>query len=185
MRRSIHCVAVVASLVAATAGCTNAGQGKDHKPTTPPPSTTAAPPVDETENAKKEATATYQSYWKEMEKLYGDPAGNSALKNFTASAALDNAEADAKRAHSQGYVYEGSVDIVNSAVVGTELEGKTPQVSLTSCIDVSQWKVLDAKTKSPATLPSTRLTKYVIASRVERWPEGWRVVRDDPKGEPC
>ncbi|MFG2878781.1 hypothetical protein ACGFYU_27915 [Streptomyces sp. NPDC048337] len=186
MKRSIYRVVVLTSLVAATAACTSAGQDKDAKPSTAPPSVSApSKPADETENAKRDASAAYKSYWKEMEKLYGDPAGESSLKNFAASSALDNAEADAKRAHSQGYVYAGSVVIVNSAAVGTELAGQTPKVTLTSCIDISQWSVLDAKTKSPAVLPSGRLTKYVIASTVERWPEGWRVVRDEPQGQPC
>ncbi|MBT2446051.1 secreted protein/lipoprotein [Streptomyces sp. ISL-43] len=121
-----------------------------------------------------------------MAKLYADPSGTGAnLKQYAASTALDSAETDAKRAHGQNLIYTGDVVVGSPTVTQINLDQKVPSASLTTCLDISQWQVLDAGTKEPVPLPSSRLTKYVITSVVERWPEGWRVIRDEPQGRPC
>jgi hypothetical protein len=136
--------------------------------------------------AKKEATAAYGSYWQEMEKLYADPTGKSAnLDQYAASAALKNAEVDAKRAHDRGRVYVGSVAVTDQTVTKVDASGRIPNATLSSCLDISKWQTVDAKTKEPVSLPENRLTRYVIVSVVEKYPEGWRVTRDEPQGKSC
>ncbi|MFJ2478020.1 hypothetical protein ACIOWI_34495 [Streptomyces sp. NPDC087659] len=143
-------------------------------------------PADPTETAKQEAIAAYQNYWQEMEKLYADRSGKAAdLKKFAASAALKNAESDAKSIHARNFIHLGGVTVNDSTVTKVEAAGKVPHAVLTSCLDISRWQVVDATTKKPATLPSNRLTRFVITSTVERWPQGWRVIRDDPQGKRC
>ncbi|MFF8638967.1 secreted protein/lipoprotein [Streptomyces pilosus] len=142
--------------------------------------------MDPAEAAKKEAIATYQDYWQEMEKLYADRHNaGAALKKYAASAALENATADAKRAHDDGRVYNGDVRVTDPAVTKYSPTGKIPHVIISSCLDISQWQPVDADTEKPVTLPSNRLTKYLILSTVEKWPEGWRVIRDEPQDKPC
>lgn len=121
-----------------------------------------------------------------MEKLYADPAGKSAhLDRYAASAALKNAQTDAKRAHDDGNIIIGSVTISSSTATKTDTTGKVPNVTLSNCLDISKWETVDAKNKEPANLPANRLLKYVVVSTVEKYPEGWRVTRDEPQGKSC
>ncbi|MFF8867906.1 secreted protein/lipoprotein [Streptomyces sp. NPDC015139] len=121
-----------------------------------------------------------------MEKLYADPTGRSAhLGQYSASAALKNAEADAKRAHGRGRVYTGTVALSDQRVTKVDATGKIPNATVSSCLDVSKWQPIDAKSKKPVSLPKNRLTKYVIVSTVEKYPQGWRVTSDEPQGKSC
>ncbi|MGW7647281.1 hypothetical protein [Streptomyces bobili] len=163
------------------------GEASDESPTvTQSPRTSATTTSDPTEAAKKEAIATYAAYWQEMEKLYADPSGKSAhLDQYAASAALKNAETDAKRAHDRGRIYTGSVALTGQTVTKVNPAGRIPNATVSSCLDISNWRRVHAKTKKPVTLPENRLTKYLIVSTVEKYPEGWRVTSDDPQGKPC
>ncbi|MFE7909772.1 MULTISPECIES: secreted protein/lipoprotein [Streptomyces] len=135
---------------------------------------------------KQQVISTYQAYWQEMEKLYADPTGQSSrLDQFAASAALKNAKADAKRAHDRGRIYIGNVVLTNQSVTKADATGRVPNATVSSCLDISSWRTVDADTKEPVSLPSNRLTKYLIFSTVEKYPEGWRVTSDEPQGKPC
>ncbi|MEV4975996.1 secreted protein/lipoprotein [Streptomyces scopuliridis] len=121
-----------------------------------------------------------------MEKLYADPNGkNTDLQKYAASAALKNAEADAKRAHDGKRVYKGEVTVVNPTVTSLNIDRKIPNAAISSCLDISRWEVTHADTGKPVELPASRLTKYLIVSTVERYPDGWRVIRDEPQGKSC
>ncbi|MFF7234251.1 hypothetical protein [Streptomyces sioyaensis] len=183
LRNSMLALFTVSCALAVTS-CSGASDDPKASPT--PSTAQPTKPADPTETAKKDAIATYQSYWKEVEKLYADPSGKSAkLKQYAASAALKNVESDAKQAHDHSRIHIGQVTVGNPAVTELDLKSKTPRVALSSCLDISRWKVVDAKTKKPVSLPSNRLTKYVIQSEIERWPGGWRVIRDEPQGKRC
>jgi hypothetical protein len=163
--------------------------GKDEateKSPTASQSPTESAAADPKETAKKEAIAAYGAYWREMEKLYADQTGKSAhLDQYAASAALKNAQADSKRAHDGGNVIVGDVTITESTVTKADATAKIPNVALSNCLDISKWQTVDAKTKKPADLPDNRLLKYLIVSTVEKYPEGWRVTRDEPQGKSC
>lgn len=121
-----------------------------------------------------------------MEKLYADPTGKSAhLGRYAVSAALKNAEADAKRAHDRGRIYTGSVALTDQTVTKVNVSGKIPNATVSSCLDISRWRRVDAETKKPVPQPGNRLTKYLIVSVVEKYPQGWRVTRDEPQGKSC
>ncbi|MEU6987330.1 hypothetical protein ABZ946_28515 [Streptomyces sp. NPDC046324] len=177
------------SAVLAAAGCTShTGSPGSNAPTSQASSATdsVTSPPDPTEAAKKEAIATYQAYWQELEKLYADKTGKAAnLKQYAAAAALSNAELDAKRAHDRDRLHVGEVGVGTPTATKTDINRKIPHVILSSCLDISRWQVVNASTKKPVTLPANRLTKYVIKSTLERWPEGWRVIRDEPQGKSC
>ncbi|MFF3876734.1 secreted protein/lipoprotein [Streptomyces sp. NPDC001978] len=121
-----------------------------------------------------------------MEKLYADPTGEAAdLGKYAASAALKNAEADAKRAHDRGRIIIGDVGVTNPTATRIDVARKVPNAAISSCLDISRWQMIDAETKKPVPLPTNRLTKYTIVSTVEKWPEGWRVTRDEPQDKSC
>lgn len=185
-----NCAAVslaVSAALALTACSSSDGkdEGTDQSPTVAQSPTETAS-ADPKETAKKEAIAAYRAYWQEMEKLYADPTGKSAqLDQYAASAALKNAQNDAKRAHDGGNIIVGEVTITDSTVTKTDATAKIPNVTLSNCLDISKWETVDAKTKKPADLPDNRLLKYLLVSTVEKYPEGWRVTRDEPQGKSC
>ncbi|MFJ2094750.1 secreted protein/lipoprotein [Streptomyces sp. NPDC087901] len=147
---------------------------------------TPSKPADPTETTKTEAVATYQKYWQAMERLYADVnAKNTDLKQYAAGAALKNAESDAKSMHDKGHVISGQVTVGSPTVTSVDINRKIPNAKISSCLDISHWQVIDSTTKKPVALPPKRLTKYVIVSTVERWPEGWRVISDEPRGKKC
>ncbi|MFI1177544.1 hypothetical protein [Streptomyces melanogenes] len=181
---------MVAILAVATACSSSGDEEKSDGDAKISPSTSApgrsTPSADPAEAAKGQAIATYQSYWREMEKLYADRNGNTAaLKRFAASAALKSAEEDAKSTHDKNLIHLGQVSIGNPTVTRLDTSGKIANATLSSCLDISRWQVVDATTRKPATLPSNRLTKFVVATTIEHWPEGWRVIRDEPQDKSC
>ncbi|MEV6726119.1 hypothetical protein AB0M94_34865 [Streptomyces xanthochromogenes] len=180
---------LAAAMLAAGTGCSSSEKSdKDAKASlTPSPSASSSAPVDPAEAAKTAAVGTYKAYWQEMEKLYATPTGAGAdMSKYAASAALKNAQADSKQTHDKGLIATGQVRVDSTTVTSVDVNRQVPNARLSSCLDVSRWQVVDATTKQPAALPSTRLTRYVIVSTVERWSEGWRVIKDEPQaGRPC
>ncbi|MFC9033658.1 secreted protein/lipoprotein [Streptomyces arboris] len=122
-----------------------------------------------------------------MEVLYATSTGQGAsLKDFAASNALITAESDAKQMHDKGLLITGNVSVERATVTKVDVERKVPNATVSSCLDISDWTVINGKTKKPAALPSERLTKYVVVSVVEKLPQGWRVIKDEPQaGQPC
>ncbi|MEU9370709.1 hypothetical protein AB0D71_39880 [Streptomyces avermitilis] len=184
--------AAAASLVLCAALALNACSSSDGKEEasddspTVTQSPTASATADPKETAKKEAVAAYGAYWQEMEKLYADRTGKSThLDQYAASAALKNAEADAKSTHERGLINTGEVAVTGQRVTKVDTSGRISNATLSSCLDISRWQTVNAKTKKPVSLPDNRLTKYVIVSTVEKYPGGWRVTRDDPQGKSC
>ncbi|MFG3390585.1 secreted protein/lipoprotein (plasmid) [Streptomyces enissocaesilis] len=121
-----------------------------------------------------------------MEKLYADPTGKSArLDRYAASEALQSAEADAKSTHERGLVINGNVSLSDQDVTKVDLSGQVPNATVSACLDISRWVTANAKSGKPVSLPENRLTAYKIISVVEKYPEGWRVTRDEPQGKAC
>ncbi|MET9062815.1 hypothetical protein ABZX99_33950 [Streptomyces antibioticus] len=189
-RTRLAALAAVVCASAALAGCSNQDDTSAAESTAPTPTAPTAPastaPADPEAMAKKTALEVYQGYWQEMQAYYADRDGTTeALKGYAASEALASAESDAEYAHGRGRIYIGPVVLSESTVTSTDLDSKTPKVMLSSCLDVSQWQPVIADTHKPVKLPTNRLTKYLIASTLEKWPQGWRVVRDEPQDKRC
>ncbi len=151
-------------------------------PSLPVPTKSASPE----EAAQAESIALYRAYWQELERLYADKgADTGALKEFAVGEALVSAEKDIKDMHGANQVITGKVVLGDPAVTRSEIDSKVPKVFLSTCLDVSKWEVTTADTGKPLSLPSTRLTKYVVEATVEKWQQGWRVIRDRPQGKAC
>ncbi|MET8507541.1 hypothetical protein ABZV60_23240 [Streptomyces sp. NPDC004787] len=186
---------VVAAVVAAfglVVGCT------PNAPTSVKPSGTASsaaspspaqsPPTAENpeETAKKQAIDTYLSHWKEVQKRYADKTGKAGdLKQYAASAALSQVEIDSENMRKKNVLILGTVSVDNPTAVSADINRKVPNVVISSCMDISRWRVVDAETQRPVSLPKERLLRYVIKATVEKWTEGWRVIRDEPQGKKC
>ncbi|MFE5923607.1 hypothetical protein [Streptomyces sp. NPDC056468] len=192
-RSSVHFRKVATTITLCTAlalAACSSSDGKSDKASDDSPSVSRSPtssaPADPNESAKQEAIAAYEAYWRALEKLYADPTGKSVrLDQYASSAALKNAEADVMRTHDRGRIVTGSVTVAAQNVTKVDASGRIPYATVSSCLDISKWQKVDAKTKEPVSLPDTRLTKYVILSTVEKYPEGWRVTSDEPQGKSC
>ncbi|WP_327187903.1 hypothetical protein [Streptomyces sp. NBC_01334] len=189
-RTRLTALTAVLCAAAALAGCSG-GDGTTAAESTAPTLTASAAPVstapaDPEAEAKASALTVYRGFWQEMQALYADRNGTTkGLEQYAASETLSKAESDAQRAHAQGRIYLGKVTFSDAVVTKTELDSTTPRVTLSSCLDVSRWQPVDAETRVPVTLPADRITKYQVLTTVEKWPQGWRVVRDEPQGKKC
>lgn len=191
-----NCAAAATALVAtlALAACSSSdGSNQAAKTPTassPPPSNSApatpSPSADPAEAAQQEAIALYRTYWDEMERVYATASVEGTdIKKYAALTALSRPQNDVERMQKDGSLITGSVT-VNSPTAKVNLNRKIPNATVTSCLDVSQWRVIDRDTKEPLPLPSERLTKYITIATLERWADGWKVIEDKPQtGRPC
>lgn len=142
--------------------------------------------MDPSESAKKEAIDTYRNYWKEMEKTFASGTSRGTdLRQYAAGTALVVAEDAAKKRHAKGQMMTGGVVVANPTVTKIDMSRKVPSATLSSCLDITGWNVVERSSSKPVPLPSERLTRYVIASTIEKWPDGWKVIKDDPQVKPC
>ncbi|MFE5712005.1 hypothetical protein ACFQ7J_14450 [Streptomyces sp. NPDC056501] len=186
--RSAGAFLLAGSFLLAACGSTEKNpEAKQPTTSTPSASPTPAKPVeDPIETAKKEAIATYLAHWKEVEKRYADKTGRAGnLKRYAASAALAQVETGAADMRKKDAVVLGTVTVNNPTATSADIDRKVPNVILSSCLDISQWTVTDVDTQKPAAMPKNRLVRYVIKATIEKWPEGWRVIRDEPQGKAC
>ncbi|MER7109439.1 secreted protein/lipoprotein [Streptomyces sp. NPDC000229] len=130
--------------------------------------------------------ATYRQYWDEMEGVYAKAEVTDGIKKYAAGPALVRTQVDTERMKTSGNVFTGTVDVQDPTVTKLDLNRKIPNATVSSCLDVSQWSVINKETKRPVPLPTDRLTKYISVATIERWPDGWKVIKDEPqKGRPC
>ncbi|MFD8690743.1 hypothetical protein [Streptomyces sp. NPDC059651] len=179
---------LVAGTLAGVSACTSddPAEGKPSNAAPTPAGRQSSAAADPTDTAKREALTTYATYWREMSRSYSKGSSKeTSLKDYAAGAALAGADAGMKNMRKAGQITVGQVKVGASTVTQIDMSGRIPNAKLSSCLDVSQWVVTDRNTRKPVALPSDRLTKYVVVSVVEKWPEGWRVIRDEPQEDSC
>lgn len=156
---------------------------------TPPVSATPATPapLNPAETAKAEALAAYKGYWTEMPKALAALAiEGTDLKRFAAADALSKAEVSVGGLKRDGQIMTGEPVVTDSTVTSAELEKKTPSVSVSSCLDISKWGIVDKQTGKPAPGASSPVSRYIVVSLLERWDGAWKVLRDELHPEkPC
>lgn len=174
--------------VAAVSACSSS-DSKDSDPQASPTPSTIQPTeqADPTAVAKNGAIAAYRAYWTELPKVYAVPAiDGTELKRYTAGEALSKAEASVANLKQSGQILIGAPTLTNPTVTGAALDKKVPSVTISACLDVSQWNLVVQESRKPASLPSNRITKYVVVASLEHWPDGWKVLKDTPQEkQPC
>ncbi|MFE4258259.1 hypothetical protein [Streptomyces sp. NPDC056883] len=174
-----------------TSACTSSKEpdSKASTPVSPPVSTapTSKAPADPAETAKADALTAYKGYWTEVPKAFAIPAiEGTDLKLYAAAEALSKAEATVGNLTKNGRVMTGEPVVSSSTVTSAELEKKTPNVKVSSCLDVSKWQIVDKKTGQPAPVASSPVSKYVITSLLERWDGSWKVLKYELHADqPC
>ncbi|MEU2391878.1 hypothetical protein [Streptomyces sp. NPDC007369] len=177
--------------VTLTAACTSSSGSDNEKDKAASPTATAAPSksatLDPTEAAKAEALTAYKAYWTELPKAYAvTEIEGTDLKKYATADALNKAMEEIANLKTNGRVMTGEPVLSNPTVTGAELEKKTPNVSVSACLDVSKWKITDKKTGQPAPVASSPVPKYVITSLMERWNGSWMVLKYELHADqPC
>ncbi|MET7714856.1 hypothetical protein [Streptomyces sp. NPDC005407] len=175
----------------ASSACTSdnddsAGKDPKESPSTSAPSSESTKTADPTEQAKADVISLYSQYWQQMERAYAKgSADGTDLKKYAAGPALVGAKQEIKGMYQADQIVTGKVTLGNPTVTKIDLTRKVPNATLSTCLDVSKWDVIDRKTKKKAALPKDRLTKYVSVATVERWPDGWKVIKDEPQETAC
>ncbi|WP_369362626.1 hypothetical protein AB5L52_03845 [Streptomyces sp. CG4] len=168
-------------------GCSSNDSGSSDKspsPTasTPAPATSSADPE---AAAKQDVISAYRHYWEEGVIAYSKASMDGTdLKRYAKGNALGLVQSDLHNLKTAGQVIEGKPRI-DPKVTSLDLQRKVPSAQITDCIDVSLWKVLDAKTKSEVVLPKSRRTKYVSIVTAERWGKQWVMLEDKPENRAC
>lgn len=182
---------LLAACAVATSGCTSAGSVDGKKTESASPAVSVSPSssasADPAEQAKTDALAAYAAYWKELPKAFAVPAiEGTDLKRYAAAEALSKAEVTVTNLNTNGRVMTGQPTVSNSTVTSAELEKTTPNVSVSSCLDVTNWQIVDKKSGKPAPVASSPVSKYVITSLLERWDGSWKVLRYELHADqPC
>lgn len=176
-----------ACALAAVSACSEGSADKKAAPETSVIATSQPPrAVDPEEATKTEAINTYTSYWREMERGYAKGSSKgTALKDFAAGAALVSADNGMANMVKAGHLAVGKVTVGSPTVTQLDTSRQIPNVKLSSCLDVSHWDVINRETRKPVALPTERLTKYVVLSVIEKWPDGWKVIKDQPQEKAC
>ncbi|MER6442806.1 hypothetical protein ABT275_41875 [Streptomyces sp. NPDC001185] len=170
---------------------TACGNGKSSDETRKTPSTQASAPAQMTSSADPETTAkrqlldAYRHYWDEKAAAYGKASmSGTRLETYAKGNALGLAQSDLKNLKTSGQVTTGEPRI-DPQVISLDLQKKVPLAKISDCVDVSTWKVLDAKTKREVALPEDRRTKYVSNVTAEKWGKRWIVLDVKPEDRAC
>lgn len=183
-------LALFLGALSTVSACTTS-EPASQKPTTSPSSSSPASPAPTSESAeetaKKKAITAYQAYWAELPRAFAVPAVEGTdLKRYAAAEALNKAEETVANLKSNGRLMTGKPVLSNPTVTGAELAKKTPNASVSACLDVSKWKITDKKTGKPAPVASSTVSKYVITSLLERWDGSWKVLKYELHADqPC
>ncbi|MGW0651147.1 hypothetical protein ACWD4T_20455 [Streptomyces umbrinus] len=135
--------------------------------------------------AKDELLASYQQYLGEVTKSYSQAGTDGTdIKKYATGAALATVQSETKAMDKAGQVTIGK-PASTPEVTAINLGRKVPKATITDCMDVSQWKLVDRKTKNEVELPKERLTKYVDIISLEKWGKQWVVLKETPQERKC
>ncbi|MFE2700821.1 hypothetical protein ACFXI6_18045 [Streptomyces mirabilis] len=173
----------------AVSACSSSNNNDETKPPSGAASSAAETPTpsstDPEAAAKDELLAAYQQYLDEVTKSYSQAGTEGTdIKKYATGAALVTVQSETKAMHKAGQITTGKPGSTPE-VTAINLSRKVPNATITDCMDVSQWKLVDQKTKNVVELPKERLTKYVDVISVEKWGKQWVVLKETPQDRKC
>ncbi|WP_162929428.1 hypothetical protein [Streptomyces sp. YIM 130001] len=167
------------------AGCSNdLGNSADSKeaPSKTPQATKpqASPtPTSPEDTAKRELSARYDAYQEELAKAYGKASTKGTKVNLYATGvAFATTQGQMRVLQKAGQSTSGTprAELENASF---DLDRTVPKATAKFCSDVSDWKLLDRKTKKEADLPEGRFLRYITVVTAEKWPKyGWMVLEE-------
>lgn len=185
------CVLIAAGILTMTA-CGESNDQSDDRPSadasaTPSQSSTATPSPSKPDDPDEAAALKrYRESWEAQIKAFAqaDSKGTDLKKN-TSLHALAVIESDLMSMKEMGQVTKGR-PVIKPKVTSMKKKDGIPVATITDCVDVSGWKLIDKKTQKEIALPSERLTRFESTSKVEDWGEhGWMVTKVTEEAEEC
>jgi hypothetical protein len=185
--RHIRCVMglPVAGLLACLAGCAAGGQVSQIAaapaaapgPPTPSlsPAQAATAQVLAAYTGMRQAQAQAEAAGTTQDVPLGSYAAGKALIQITASVGQDAA---------RDWVMVG-IPLLHPRVTALELSAAPPTATVTDCLDVSGWHLVDEFTGKDVTAPSAH-SSFVSVSQAQLGPDGWRITQTDvDRSKPC
>ena len=189
MRQKIFAVMAAVACAVALAGCNAEDTPPSPGPTSPAPSagTTATSPtptptkaLTPEEQDVRSAEEAITQYWRVIDEAASDPTQSlNVLATVARSQALAQWQTTLAEYRTKQWKQVGRSS-VDDAVAVTE-DGKA--FTVRACLDVSSLDVVDAAGKSIVVANRPAQQQYTYT--VEKAPEGFFVIEDTLKGQPC
>ncbi|MFJ2745429.1 hypothetical protein ACIO3O_37870 [Streptomyces sp. NPDC087440] len=128
--------------------------------------------------------STYDRYLAQMAQAYEQVDWKSTdVRKYVSGETLKQVHADVQSLKGAGNHMTGA-PTSDSKVTKITMTGPVPTATLTTCLDVSKWDTVDASGKS---LPPIKgqLKRYIVVSSLEKWPNGWMVLREKAEARTC
>ncbi|MFF6979413.1 hypothetical protein ACFZAV_17075 [Streptomyces sp. NPDC008343] len=181
LRRTV--VAATALSIAATiAGC-GGNDKEDKSEASASPSTTKS--ADPQAKAKDEVLAVYNSYWDAQVKAYAKASPvDTGLDKYAFDKALSKAESELVALKLNGNVIKGEPKL-SPEVTAVSLDESPKKATITDCVDVTNWKLVKAKTGDEVKLPKERLTRFVTTIHARTVGDKWMIVETQQQDRTC
>lgn len=188
-RQRTAAVLLLTALTVVVSGCADDNTvDADPKPT---PSSSKDPEATPTKSQdpqaaeKKKILNVYARMWDEQVKAYaiGTEKGTD-LEKYATKEALGRALGDLLTMKQGGTISKGA-PTHNAEVLSVDMKAEIPKAKLSDCLDISDWKTVDRKTRKVKPFPDTQPPRYFVAVEAEFWDEQqqWMITNVTPNGE--
>ncbi|WP_415940267.1 hypothetical protein [Streptomyces sp. 039-1] len=178
---------VVASSLVGLAGCSGSGgqASASKSPTGVTSGSTSSPsPTATGVDDKATVLAVYRKSWAASVAAYAKASSaGTDLRTTTTARALLDIESDLKELRKGGQITTGRPSIHPGDPKITA--GEFPKATLTDCVDITRWTLVDKTSKKKVRLPSGRLLRYVSIATLEKWGPKWKVTKMTAQQKAC
>lgn len=182
-RRALLTVPLISVLLLGSTACGSDGS-KDDDPKQQS-SSTPSKKADPQDAEKKAAREAYQKSWEEQTKAYAKASSKGTkLQKYTSLGALTHVESELLSLKDAGQVVTGQPK-VSPKVTALRPNQKIPEAEITDCTDVSDWTIVDEKSKKKIDLPSGHLKQHVTIAEMEKWGKQWKLTKLSPQKRAC
>ncbi|MFF9458050.1 hypothetical protein [Streptomyces flaveolus] len=180
LRRTV--VAAITLGVAVTAaGCSEGGEKKASTSPSPAASKSADPQAEATRTVE----TTYRNYWGAQTKAFEKvDVRNTGLEKYSFDQAYSKVLADVANMKIKGSAMRGAPQI-KPDVTAVSLDESPQKATITDCVDVSKWTLVDAKTGKELALPKDRLTRFVVSASARTVGDEWKIVELTRQDRAC
>lgn len=176
---------ILTSASAAAALLTGCSGGKaEEKPTTPS-SAPASASADPQAAAKAEVATAYRGYWDAQIKAFEKvDVRDTGLESYAFEQAYAKVLADVANMKIKGSAMRGAPEI-KAEVTAVSLEETPKKATITDCVDVSKWTLVDAKTGNALELPKERLTRFIVNATARTVDGNWKIIDLQKQDRTC
>ncbi|MER6117948.1 hypothetical protein [Streptomyces sp. NPDC001743] len=174
-------VAMVTATASVLTACSEGTPAKPAATSSPSQSPTADPQAE----AKKAVEQSYRSYWDAQAKAFEKvDVRDTGLEKYSFDQAYSKVLADVANMKIKGSAMRGAPQI-KPDVTAVSLDESPKKATITDCVDVSKWTLVDAKTGKELELPKNRLTRFVVSASARTVGDEWKIVELTRQDRTC